>query len=133
MLQVGGGPFLRGQIVQLIIKPYALPVLAILGFTLFVVFATGCSGSVGTTRTVYVGQAPTQQPVLAQQPCPFNGVYSCARTVQYVPYFAGYQAPPPQYGPYGYSARMTAKVTPAVYVRPSAPKRVVKPCPPRRR
>lgn len=50
----------------------------------------------------------------------YNGVYSCPpRAVMYQP---GYQGPAPQYGPYGYSAAMTSRVTPPVYVMPSARK-----------
>jgi hypothetical protein len=55
----------------------------------------------------------------------YNGVYSCPPpgAVMYQP---GYRGPAPQYGPYGYSAAMTAKITPHVYVRPSQPSGVVR-------
>ena len=76
---------------------------------------TGCSGVTRYERVVYVSTA-APQPYMYQR---YQPVYSAVPRV--MPYYAGYQGPAPQYGPYGYSAAMTARVTPQVYVMPSPP------------
>lgn len=107
----------------------AMQVLRGLLFFVLLAMSTGC--------TVYVVKGPPQgfsaqgQAYQAQGysqqgfgRC-YNGVYSCPPpgAVMYRP---GYQGPPPQYGPNGYSAAMTARITPHVYVMPNQPQGVVR-------
>lgn len=80
----------------------------------------GCAGSVRCERVMYASSAPMQQPYMYQRP-----IYAspCGMRPCPVPYYQGYRRPAPVYGPYGYSAAMTARVTPHVYMVPSQPQR----------
>lgn len=101
--------------------------LFVAGLFLMSQLFTGCAGGYSYSYRTgpqqpygYQGQYAQAQGFSAQGmgTC-YNGVYSCPpRAVMYQP---GYQGPAPQYGPYGYSAAMTARVTPQVYVMPSQP------------
>lgn len=107
--------------------------VSLVAVVLMLLGATGCANT-GYTRYQYVGQPYGPQQAYGQrqyvnqsvprqvngQPGCYNGVYSCPPPGAVV-YQAGYQGPAPQYGPYGYSAAMTARVTPPVYVMPSPP------------